>query len=122
MLVAIAKAGVLTAGRGFSKLVSVAGLPIRVNTLAPSWTSSQVLPNLDVIMAAINHHTQPASVVAKAVAHLFVNQSRQGDIIFISEGKYTEIEKSILLPAYNTIKGDSPSDDEILERILALAA
>jgi len=118
----IAKHGVLGLGRGISKLVSIAKLPIRVNTLMPSWTSSQILPDLDGIMSAIKYHTQPAIVIAKAATYLLVNQYSHGDVVFVSDGKYTEIEKAILAPAYATVKGDSPTDDEILERILALGS
>ncbi|ESZ93821.1 putative 15-hydroxyprostaglandin dehydrogenase [Sclerotinia borealis F-4128] len=117
-----AKAGVLGFGRSIQRTIKAAGLPIRVNTLAPSWTSSQVLPNLDGIMAAISHKAQPPLVVARSAAYLMTTTSREGDIIYVSDGKYTEIEQSILAPAYATIKGDGPSDDDILERIFGLCA
>ncbi|KAF2017902.1 NAD(P)-binding protein [Aaosphaeria arxii CBS 175.79] len=115
-----AKAGVLGFGRGFAKIVEVAGLPIRVNTLIPSWTDSQVLPDLKNILAAVSQGCQPASVVARAVAYLFVEKSRHGDVIFICDGKYTEVEKTILAPAYDTIRGEHPTDDEVLARVFAL--
>lgn len=51
-----------------------------------------------------------------------VDTSRNGEVIYVSDGKYKEIEKAVLGPAYQTIKGEgNPSDDEILERILGLA-
>ncbi|KAI9649911.1 hypothetical protein NHQ30_002496 [Ciborinia camelliae] len=117
-----AKAGVLGFGRSLQQTIKAAGLPIRVNTLAPSWTSTQVLPDLDGIMAAISHKAQPTIVVARAAAYFMTTTSREGDILFVAEGKYTEIEQSILAPAYAAIKGDGPTDDQILERILALGA
>jgi hypothetical protein len=50
------------------------------------------------------------------------DKSRHGDVIYISDGEYTEIEKAVLWPAYESIKGEGkPSDDEVLRRILALA-
>jgi hypothetical protein len=73
-------------------------------------------------MAAISHHSQPGLVVARAAALLMVDESRHGEAIYISDGKYKEIEKAVLAPAFEVIKGaGNPSDDEILERILALA-
>ncbi|KAL3421927.1 short-chain dehydrogenase [Phlyctema vagabunda] len=118
-----AKHGVLGFGRGLARLVDAAGLPIRVNTLMPSWTTSNVLPNLEDLMKGVSHESQPSLVVARAAAHLMVDTSRNGDVIFVSDGKYKEIEKTVLAPAYETIKGaGNPSDDEILKRILGLAA
>jgi hypothetical protein len=49
------------------------------------------------------------------------DKSRHGDVIFVSEGKYKEIEKAVLAPAYESIKGEGPSDDDVLAKILALA-
>ncbi|KAF1361224.1 short-chain dehydrogenase/reductase [Lizonia empirigonia] len=95
---ATAKSGVLRFGRGLSVVLSASALPIRVNSLAPSWTATQVLPDLGDLLKAVNC-----------------------DIVFVCQGKYTEIEKAILAPAYAKVKGDGPSDDEVLERIFALA-
>ena len=107
-------------GRGFARLIYAAGLPIRVNTLAPSWTATQVLPDLKDLLAAVSQSCQPTSVVARAVAYLMADKTRHGDVIFVCEGKYTEIEKAVLAPAYESIKGDSLSDDEVLAKVLAL--
>ncbi|TEY73582.1 hypothetical protein BOTCAL_0076g00140 [Botryotinia calthae] len=117
-----AKAGVLGFGRSIQRSIKAAKLPIRVNTLAPSWTSTQVLPGLDDIMAAISHKAQSCDVVARSAAFLMATTDREGDLLFVSDGRITEIEQSILAPAYATIKGDGPSDDEIFERILGLGA
>lgn len=116
-----AKAGVLGFGRSFAVLLEAAGLPIRINTLAPSWTATQVLPNLKDLLAAVSQDCQPTSVVARAVAYLFTSKTRQGETIFVSDGKYTEIEKAVLAPAYESIKGDSLSDDQVLAKVLALS-
>lgn len=118
---ATAKAGVLGFGRSFARLVEVAGLPIRVNTLAPSWTATQVLPDLKNLLAAVSHDCQPTSVVARAVAYLMADKSRHGQLIFACDGKYTEIEKAVLAPAYATIKGESLSDDDVLAKVMALS-
>ena len=109
-------------GRSFARLVEVAGLPIRINTLAPSWTATQVLPNLKDLLAAVSEDCQAPSVVAKVATYLMVDKSRHGELIFASDGKFTEIEKSILAPAYEKIKGESSlSDDAVLAKVMALA-
>ncbi|RMZ73387.1 levodione reductase [Pyrenophora seminiperda CCB06] len=116
------KAGAIGFGRSFARLVEVAGLPIRVNTLAPSWTATQVLPNVKDLLAAVQEDCQPASAVAKIATHLMVDKSRHGDLIYVHGGKFTEIEKSILAPAYDKIKGDAISDDAILGKVMALGS
>ncbi|KAL6706106.1 hypothetical protein ACN47E_006022 [Coniothyrium glycines] len=114
------KTGVLGLGRGFARLVEAANLPIRINTLAPSWTATQILPNLKDLLAAVSVNCQPASVVARAAVYLMVEKSRHGDVIFIHDGKYTEVEKAVLAPAYEAIKGACLSDDAILAKMNAL--
>lgn len=85
----------------------------------PSWTTSNVLPDLEGLMRGISHVPQPALVVARAAAYLMADASRQGDVIYVADGKYKEIEKAVLWPAYETIKGEgNPSDDEVLKRLL----
>lgn len=116
-----AKHGVLGFGRGLARLMEATGIPIRINILAPSWTSTNVLPDVAGIMQAVSHRSQSPGVVAKLTAFLMVDEKRHGEIIFVDDGKYTEIEKTVLLPAFEKIKGDAPSDDEILKRIVALS-
>ncbi|KAJ4370914.1 hypothetical protein N0V86_008608 [Didymella sp. IMI 355093] len=116
-----AKAGVLGFGRGLSVLLSASKVPIRVNSLAPSWTATQVLPDLGDLLKAVNYNAQSTEVVARGAAYLFVDEQRHGEVVFVCEGKYKEIEKAILAPAYEKVKGEGPSDDEVLARIFALA-
>lgn len=118
---ASAKSGALGFGRGLAVLVKSANLPIRVNLLAPSWTSTQVLPNVQSILQAVQHDSQSPSVVARATVYLMLDASRNGEVIFINDGKYKEIGEAELTPVYERIKGKGPSDDEILGRIFALS-
>ncbi len=77
---------------------------------------------MEDLMKAISHEAQPTLVVARAAAYLMVDASRHGDVIYVSDGKYTEIEKGVLWPAYLSIKGEgNPSDDEVLARMSGLA-
>ncbi|KAL7917862.1 short chain dehydrogenase/reductase [Trichoderma austrokoningii] len=118
-----AKHGVFGFGRGFAKIAQSAGLPIRINTLMPSWTASNVLPDLEGLMKKVSLAPQPALVVARAAAYLMVDGSRQGDVIYVAEGKYKEVEKSILLPAYEAIRWEgSISDDDVLGQLLEILA
>lgn len=120
--VATAKHGVLGFGRGYARLVEAADLPIRINTLMPSWTTTSILPDMGGIMKGVSHEAQPGLAVARAAAYLMVDASRQGNVIYVSDGKYKEIEKAVLWPAYESIKGEgNPSDDEIMKRIVELS-
>lgn len=78
---------------------------------------------MDGIMKGISHEAQSPLVVARVVAYLMVDSSRHGEVVYVSDGKYKEIEKAVLWPALERIKGEgNPSDDEVLERIMGLAA
>ncbi|KAH7156001.1 short-chain dehydrogenase [Dactylonectria macrodidyma] len=118
-----AKHAVIGFGRGLIPAIERAKLPIRVNTLAPTWTDSSVLPNLKEMMAAIGVEVQPASAVARAAAFLMADTSRNGHLIHVQDSKYQEIDEAVLLPAYESIKGkDFPSEDEVLRRLQELKA
>jgi hypothetical protein len=79
-----------------------------------------VLPDLETLLNAVSQGYQSPAIVARAVAYLMATNSRHGDLIYVCEGKFKEIEKSILAPAYETIKGASLSDDEVLAKVQAL--
>ncbi|RYP06130.1 hypothetical protein DL764_003352 [Monosporascus ibericus] len=120
---ATAKHAVLGFGRGLIPVINEAKLPIRLNTLAPTWTESQVLPNMKGMMEAIGVELQPASAVARAAAYLMVDGSRHGHVIHVQCGKYKEIDEAVLLPAFESIKGkDYPGEDDVLRRLQAVMA
>ncbi|EXM15830.1 hypothetical protein RAB80_003812 [Fusarium oxysporum f. sp. vasinfectum] len=120
---ATAKYGVLGFGRGLVPLLKAARLPIRVNTLAPSWKDSNVVLSLKSLLNSINVDVQPASVVARCAAFLMADTTIHGQVVHVQRGKYTEVDKAVLIPAYRKIKGDDyPSEDEVFERLAAAAA
>ena len=122
MISATAKHGVIGWGRGLVPLLDAAKLPIRVNTLAPSWTESSVLPELKMLLNAINVELQPASVVSRCAAFLMADESKNGQLVHIERGKYAEIDEAILLPAFGKIKSDDyPFEDDVLRRLSELA-
>ncbi|KAH7169617.1 uncharacterized protein B0J16DRAFT_359209 [Fusarium flagelliforme] len=120
---ATAKHGVLGFGRGLVPLLKAARVPIRVNTLAPSWTDSNVLPSLKSLLSSINVDVQPASAVARCAAYLMADTSMNGQVVHVQRGRYAEVDKAVLIPTYKKIKGDGyPSEDEVFERLAAAAA
>lgn len=120
---ATAKHGVLGFGRGYARLLDVAKIPVRINTLMPSWTNTSVIPSMEIIMPGISQPMQAPVIVARAAVYLMATTERQGEVVYVADGKYTEVEKTILYPAYEKIKGEgNKSDDQVLENILAFAA
>ncbi|KAG6978640.1 hypothetical protein BFJ63_vAg16197 [Fusarium oxysporum f. sp. narcissi] len=112
-----AKHAVLGFGRGLVARLGAAQLPIRVNTLAPSWTESNILPSLKSLLDEISVKVQPASVVARCAAYLMADPSRNGQVIHIQHGIYTKIDETFLLPTYRRINRDCITEDEALERL-----
>ncbi|GKT44318.1 short-chain dehydrogenase/reductase ATR9 [Colletotrichum spaethianum] len=116
-----AKHAVLGYGRGLIPLLESAKIPIRVNILAPTWAESNVLPDLKGLMEKVGVEIQPANAVARGAALLMADNSRNGHVIHVQLGRYKEIDESVLLPAFESIKGpDYPSEDEVLRRIQEL--
>lgn len=73
-------------------------------------------------MEKIGVEIQSAEAVARGAAFLMADPSRNGHVVHVQLGKYKEIDESILLPAFESIKGpDYPSEDEVLRRLQALA-
>lgn len=50
-----------------------------------------------------------------------LDATRNGEAVFVADGRFVEVEKAVLAPAYEGIKGVGPSDDEVFARILALS-
>lgn len=113
---AAAKSGVWGFGGGLAVNLDHAKLPIRVNTVMPSWTTTNLLPDFGKLLNGAHHPGQTVEEVARGIAYTLASD-RHGEAIFIAGGKYKEVQKAVLFPAYEVIKGDSPSDDEVMRRI-----
>ncbi|KAF2703585.1 NAD(P)-binding protein [Pleomassaria siparia CBS 279.74] len=116
---ATAKSGVLAFSRGLARLTETSNVPVRVNALAPSWTATQVLPDLKSLLSAVSQECQPTSTVARAAIYLLVDKSRNGEVLFVGDNKFKEIEKAIYAPTYKSIMGEGLNEDEILGRVYA---
>jgi NAD(P)-dependent dehydrogenase (short-subunit alcohol dehydrogenase family) len=111
---AAAKHGVLGLMRGLLPLLQSTGLPIRINTIAPSWTVTGIVPES---ISAIGKKTQGPDVVARKVALLMADNKRNGQLIYSHDGKYKEIEESILMKAVDDILDGEIGDDLVVERM-----
>lgn len=102
-------------------LLLATGLPIRLNTVAPTWTNTAVLPGLKETLDALGVEVQPASAVAHAAALLMADETRNGQAIHVQQGKFKEIDEALLLPMAEKIRGpDYMAEDEVLRRALEL--
>lgn len=120
---ATAKHAVLGFARGLHPVLAATGLPIRLNTVAPSWTNTAVLPGLKATLDTVGVDVQPASAVAYATALLMADDARNGHAIHVQQGRFQEIDEAILLPAADKIRGpDYMAEDEVLKRALEVMA
>ena len=81
-----------------------------------------MLPDLKAALDAVEVECQPASAVARATARLMADGTRHGHLIHVCRGRYKEIDHSVLLPAFDQIRGDYPLEDEVLNRLAVLQA
>ncbi|KAB8209877.1 hypothetical protein BDV34DRAFT_221381 [Aspergillus parasiticus] len=111
---ATAKHGVLGLMRS---LVGQAPGNVRVNAIAPSWTTTGLVPA--EFLASLGVITQDPGVVARSVAFLFAESTRNGHLIYSWEGNYKEIEQAEggLLSTVKDILGNPVSEDEVLQRM-----
>ncbi|KAI6900174.1 hypothetical protein KC318_g8514 [Hortaea werneckii] len=112
-----AKHGVLGFMRGLLPALDAAGLPIRVNALAPDWTATGIIP--PQLVGILGDQIQGPEVVAKAAALCMVDQARQGQLIYSRGGVHREVEEEVLMPAGREIVGKGgQGDDAMLERMM----
>jgi NAD(P)-dependent dehydrogenase (short-subunit alcohol dehydrogenase family) len=87
------KHGVLGLVRGLSQSVRAAGLPIRVNGLAPGWTITGMVPaHITPVIEATGMEAQGPEAVARSAALLMADSERNGQLIYSDRGKFYEIE------------------------------
>ena len=109
-----AKHGVLGWMRGIVPNIKSAGLPIRVNAISPSWTITGLVP--PGLVDKMEVEWQSADVVARNVALLMADGSRQGQLIYSWKGRYWEIEESKFLPTAADIVGQN-NEDIVIEKL-----
>ena len=110
-----AKHGVLGFMRGTVANIKITGAPIRINSLAPSWTVTGMIPPGGVErMGAV---TQPPEAVARNVALFMADEARQGQLVYSVGGRYYEIEEAKLLPLASEIIGKN-DEEAALRRLV----
>ncbi|KAI0799328.1 short chain dehydrogenase [Xylaria sp. FL0064] len=109
---AVSKHGTIGLLRGLHSALTAQDVPVRVNALAPSWTSSGIV--VDELFKKFDIYTQPADAVARAAVKLMADESRRGQLIHVDHGVYKEIDEA-LLRTYNTFSHkDTISEDDAM--------
>ncbi|KAF2103454.1 NAD(P)-binding protein [Rhizodiscina lignyota] len=114
-----AKHGVLGFMRGMVPLMKAAGVPIRMNAIAPSWTATGLVP--DFVLQKAGAALQYPEPVARSVALLMADSGRNGQLIYSSEGRFKEVEDAVLLKCVKEIIGEEEIQEDTLMKIRAVA-
>lgn len=84
-------------------------LPIRVNTLAPSWTVSGMVTKPTDAEKALRYQT-PYDV-ARSAAICMADGKRNSQLIYSCQGRYTEFEEDLIAAADNILQRAGSLDD-----------
>ena len=114
------KHGAIGLGRSLKPLLQSAGLPIRVNTLAPSWSESNLVLDRAEALRGLHVKAQPTAAVARAAAILMADEARDGQLIHVAEGRYKEIDEALLLPTYAALVARGVDEDAVYVEMLRL--
>ncbi|OJD28989.1 short chain dehydrogenase [Diplodia corticola] len=113
---AISKHGVLGILRGMLPNIESANLPVRLNIINPAWTDTGMVPAS--LVESVGGKTQPPEVVARSVALLMSDKSRNGQAIYSAVGQLFEIEEAVLQPAKKTIVGTDRLDEDTVFKLV----
>lgn len=90
------KHGVLGFMRGIKSSLQLSGIPIRINTITPTWTETALFPREMITSAGAG--IQTAADVAPSAALFMADKTRNGQVIYSEEARLWEIEEALLLP------------------------
>lgn len=113
---ATAKHGVLGIIRGLTEdTISLGG--VRVNAVAPSWTDTGMVPR--AVLESVGAKVQNAEVVARAVTRLFADDDRHGELVYVWDGRYFELNSSKggMLDALEGMLPEMVSEGEAMRRL-----
>lgn len=118
---ATSKHAVLGYMRGMSVTLESAGIPIRINAIAPSWTITGLAP--DWILKVSGVAWQLPDAVAQSVALLMADKARNGELIYSVKGKFREVEKAVYVKALADVLKDDEEEHEVaMRRVVEVAS
>ncbi|KAG2418021.1 hypothetical protein HFD88_001121 [Aspergillus terreus] len=112
-----AKHGVLGILRGLTDDLAVASCGVRLNAVAPSWTATGLVPR--EVVEGLGARVQEPEAVARGALSLFCGTERHGELVYIWDSRYFEINKveGGLLDAALKVLPLPVSEDEIMRRL-----
>ncbi|PLB49918.1 NAD(P)-binding protein [Aspergillus steynii IBT 23096] len=113
---ATAKHGVLGLIRGLTEDTTSLG-GVRLNAVAPSWTDTGMVPK--TLLESVGARVQDAVAVARAVATLFGDDQRHGQLVYIWDGRYFELNSSKggMLDSVDRMLPEMVSEGEAMVRL-----
>lgn len=91
-------------------------LPIRLNAVSPSWTDTNLVPR--TFFESLGQPAQAPEIVARSIALLMVDTSRHGQLIYSANGRYKEVEESMLNHVVGMLDTDGPgSEEEVYQKV-----
>jgi len=116
------KHGVLGFMRGLKCSLQLSGIPIRLNTIVPTWTETALFPR-EMITSA-GGAIQTAADVAPSAALLMADATRTGQVIYAEEARLWEIEEALLLPTALSVRipGTQTLDETLSKAIKVIEA
>ncbi|KAK2741217.1 hypothetical protein FQN57_005679 [Myotisia sp. PD_48] len=111
----VAKHGVLGLMRGMVPLLHPT-VPIRINSLAPSWTETGIVNRL--VLESVGAQVQGPEAVARSAALVMADETRHGNMIYSIDGKFTEIDQG-MIAAYRSMV-DGLKEEEAIKRLATM--
>jgi len=91
-------------------------LPIWLNAVSPSWTDTGLVPC--TFFESLGQPVQSSEIVARSIALLMVDTSHHGQLICSANGRYKEVEESMLNHVVGMLDTDElGSEEEVYQKI-----
>lgn len=97
-----AKSGVVGFMRGLVPFLTEHPSNIRINTISPSWSRSGMVDQYPPDDVGYSGQVQDAEAVARSAILMMADGKRQGQNIYIRQGKFWEMEEALLKVAADT--------------------
>ncbi|KAI1150403.1 short chain dehydrogenase [Nemania diffusa] len=104
------KHGTIGLMRGMHAALTAQSLPVRVNAVAPSWTSSSIVREPDFARAGV--YTQAPGAVARAALGLMADGGRRGHLVHVDHGVCREVDEAVMLPAYDALLHEGTMNED----------
>ncbi|KAI1428969.1 short chain dehydrogenase [Xylaria sp. FL1777] len=112
----VSKHGTVGLMRGLHLALTAQNVPVRINALAPSWTSTDMV--VDQLVNQFGIYTQPASTVARAAVKLMADESRHGHLIHIDHDVYKEVDETLRRTYKTFLHKDTINEDDAMALVV----